>query len=463
MKYFIKRIRISGIKNIRKEVEFNFYNKTIKKPFDITDSNVKALYGENGSGKSAIIHAIKIYHDLINQSNYLFEKENNVYISELTNFEILKLNFQMTFVVYSEKMFRIIEHKIILNSNESNNVKIESEEIFLWKKNSYKEEDKECVYSSLNGIIDKFIYSNDLRNLSTNRLQKESVVSVYFQSILTPFIHEYRSNNEDINKLNKNEINSLLQILQLVKNINVYMDSQDDHDEYIQFIKIRDNSNVKIVSEVGNIDFSVLDTNEMIDFEKLPKSKYSFFVLKDEQTKFKKKISQLEQFIKLFKPDLKGIFIDFRPSIKEKIQIAELIFDYGGKRKITLEFESTGIRKLVNLFDAFVQLELGKIVIIDEFDANINDVYLIKIIDYFSEYSNGQLFFTTHNIGPMEVLAKKKHAIDFISSDNQITSSILNGNYSISKQYRKGFIKNLPFNIGSADFIGMFDSGETIK
>ena len=47
------------------------------------------------------------------------------------------------------------------------------------------------------------------------------------------------------------------------------------------------------------------------------------------------------------------------------------------------EFESRGIKKIMELFEYLDMSADGQITFIDELDANINDVYLDKLIEYF--------------------------------------------------------------------------------
>ena len=124
------------------------------------------------------------------------------------------------------------------------------------------------------------------------------------------------------------------------------------------------------------------------------------------------------------------------------------------------EYESTGIKKLIQLFAYLNEMVEGGIVFIDEFDSNIHDVYLCALLEYLMEYGKGQLCFTTHNVGPMDVLKHHKKSIDFLSEDHEIYSWTTSGNYSPSKLYRNGMIEGSPFNIDSIDFIGIFGSGE---
>lgn len=55
----------------------------------------------------------------------------------------------------------------------------------------------------------------------------------------------------------------------------------------------------------------------------------------------------------------------------------------------------------------------GGIVFIDEFDSNLHDVYLCALIEYLMEYGEGQLCFTTHNVGPMDILRSRKNQSNF--------------------------------------------------
>ena len=97
----------------------------------------------------------------------------------------------------------------------------------------------------------------------------------------------------------------------------------------------------------------------------------------------------------------------------------------------------------------------GQITFIDELDANINDVYLDKLIEYFILYGNGQLCFTAHNLSPMSLLKRNKESINFISSINTVHTWANNGNQTPARAYRNGFIEDSPFNVDASDFLGI--------
>ena len=43
-----------------------------------------------------------------------------------------------------------------------------------------------------------------------------------------------------------------------------------------------------------------------------------------------------------------------------------------------------------------------------------HDVYLCALLEYLMNYAEGQLCFTTHNVGPMDIFKHYKKSIDFI-------------------------------------------------
>ena len=126
--------------------------------------------------------------------------------------------------------------------------------------------------------------------------------------------------------------------------------------------------------------------------------------------------------------------------------------------RIDSEFESTGIKKLIKLFAYLKEMVNGSIVFIDEFDSNLHDVYLCALLEYLMEYGEGQLCFTTHNVGPMDILKQNKMSIDFLSEDHKIYPWKNNGNCSPSNLYRKGLINGTHFNIDFVDFIDVFNA-----
>ena len=85
MKFYILKMNLYGIKNIDKEIELNFYRKTLQKKFDLDGYNVKAIYGANGSGKTAIIYAVEIYKKFVLDPDYISLHNKNGSLEKIVN------------------------------------------------------------------------------------------------------------------------------------------------------------------------------------------------------------------------------------------------------------------------------------------------------------------------------------------------------------------------------------------
>ncbi len=439
--FYLLNVSISGIKSIKKEVRLDFYKKTVNKNFNPEKYRVKAIYGENGSGKSALITAIKIFRDLIYNENYLNESKTQEFLDEIINKETNVFQIQLEFLIDIEDLKLVYQYTLHVGKGKSGLYEIQYEGL-RWKNGSYTNNKYRMIFESQNGEL---IYVNctereqeRIRHDTTNLLSTHSFIYLY----LTKVDQNILTQGED---LDKELLISTAACLTLNVLFRVYLAEEDQHELYFLRKRLKESrSDQKIMmGELFGQDsnFNVaLGVNEK-------------YVDKESFEEYKKRVQRLTQFIKIFKPDLVSIDIDAKEDGGQFV--CDLNLNYGDYA-INKEFESTGIKKLIRLFDCLSFASTGGIVFVDEMDSNLNDVYLCKLIEYFMYYGKGQLCFTTHNIGPMSVLKGNKNAIDFLSSDNHLVPWTSRGNASPENCYRNGMIEDLPFNVDASDFVGIF-------
>lgn len=432
MKFYLCELKVNGCKNINKEIDLKFCNSTIKSKVNFENTNVKAIYGPNGAGKSAIVTAMHIYERLICNGNGLNDSYFSNFVKESINKETNKLEIEATVLLYNSKynapLYTFKHYIRIIKKN--NNVFIDAEKVYKlsgnyivddkFKKLIDIEEGRIVEIDGLSNVEDSSIYKKSL-----NLLDKRSIINMDFI-----FIDKGRT-------LDKYEM-SIVALNVFAYNIIVSMEKEDLHVNYLKSLEIDKLSN-EFKSETSDDDifnFSVKDRD---------------IVKVEHFNNYLNNIKKLEKFIRVFKVDLKSIEVDKK--INDDVYYCNKIFHYNNSNGIDIEFESTGIKKLVRLFNALLACTNGKIVFIDEFDANLHDVYFAKLVEFLKNYAKGQLCFTTHNLEPIEVLKNNSYSLDFLSNDSRVASWIKNGNKSPMKQYINGLIDYSPFNVYDIDFI----------
>lgn len=452
MRFYILKLELNGIKNIDKKIELEFYKNSLNKKFDSSSTHVKAIYGPNGAGKTAIITAMDIYKHLVTQQDYIVLSNANEIFKNLIN-KISKqfdINVIVAAINSDEEIKYIFSHYICLK--ERNNQFVIAEEklsrLSGYRLNSV--EKYQTIYHIQNGnIIELHKNSKDSESIkiaTANLLSTQSFCSIMLSDL---------SQINFIMNLNLGEALLYLAIFALDLNIII----QDFDKNYFEIDKL--SNQLKTLIDVitksekdENLNLENLFYNNKIGII----TKEYISISKDKFENYNNKIKNLVRFIQIFKNDLYDIEIE--KDENGEYYECELILIYNDGRRINKKYESTGIKKIIELYDALCDVQKGRIVFIDEFDANIHDVLLLKLLEYIRDYTNGQFVFTTHNIEPMNILENYKYSLDFLSPDSRIVPWKKNGNYKAANLYKNGYIKFSPFNIEPFNFFGTFGDNE---
>lgn len=448
MRYFILRMKVDGIKSIDKEIELNFYNSTFKKQLFTSNSHVKAIYGPNGAGKTGIILAAEIYWNLVLGTKYVAVNNVNGSFINLINQKTKRFKVCIVFACLNDEdeVQAVYEHYFVL-AFQNGEFRIAEEKLSILSGNNINITEKyNTVYHTVNGVLEEIFdgcqYVETLKLSTMNLLSNSCFITAFV------FANPELKNEE----IDINLVKHFKNVIYFVKDIRVVL--QDSDTDYIDFLRIERQLNLLEDQKKRTQDESMF--SEMLYGKKIHNSK-SKHISKDKFPVYQERIKNLCRFIKVFKDDL--VDIEIKKEENGDFYECENILVYEDKR-INENYESTGIKKIIEIYAALCDLNSGKIVFIDEFDANVHDVLLLKIIEYAMTYAKGQLIFTTHNLGPMDVLKDGKNSIDFLSSDSRLVSWIKNGHYSPASQYKGGYIQYSPFNIEPFNFLGVFGGGE---
>ena len=420
MKIFMLSFKVNGVKNIEKDIEINFYNKTLKR-FSPCGSNIKGIFGPNGIGKTSIIKGMDILRKISLNDNYLTNDFNLIILDKIINKKIEKASLEIEFLVIDDKKKKSrYVHSITIAITSPKEIKILFENI---KK---KDPNTDQVVGEIlieNGIIkNDSLHKDDLKSeivdITKNLLEKRSIVNIVKPSVLKSI---------DLEK-----------IRYFYRKLHIKIDREDSHLGYA----LMDNplkDDIPFNDSIGNYDMIISKNNLPI---------------------FEDYLRRMTKFLKIFKPNLRNIEYEKKEG-KEEYYI-NILFVYNDY-KVNYEFESVGIKNLFSLFTYFRALSEDEVVVIDEIDTSIHDIYLNKLIEFFAVDGKGQLVFTAHNITLLQTLKKYKHSIDFINENMEVISWIKNGNSSPFKSYKDGYIKGLPFNIKEYDFLEIFSQESDVE
>ncbi len=446
MRFYLLQTKLNGIKSIDKEITIEYYNNTISDDIDIMDNHVKAIYGPNGAGKTGIVYGMQIYKNFFLGSSYLTIENASGVLKSLINQKNKRLSIENIFAVIDDnnKCESIYKHRIVLGSITGERYELENEYFGKLVGNKINLVDKyNTIFEVQNGEIkalSKKIKSRDkIIEVTKNNLRMKSFLASIAEGKFNDFSDEFFNNIS-------------YTLISFVVSVRVVL-QDSDRPNYIDINKIKSSlEKIRRIQAVMNNEelFSqVFTTNKIVDnaYDLVPKIEYP---------KYQEHIKRVTGFVKVFTDDL--VEIELKPYENGDNYECENIMVYSDGRRINKKFESTGIKKIIDTYDAIADVEKGGIVFYDEFDANLHDVLLVKLVEYIMDYSKGQFIFTTHNMAPMDMLQQKKHGIDFLSSDSKLVSWKKNGNYKASSLYRGGFIESSPFNIEAFDFLGKFGS-----
>lgn len=434
--FYMLKLSVCGIKNIETPIELNFYKKTINNDFNPEEYRIKAIYGENGSGKTALIQSVKILQNLLTDKSYLADNDTQRSLVEMVNKKTGKGFIETEFYTNLEDEKFIFRYHISFIVKDDERLYI-TEEHLEQKNGKYSKNSYSTVFRTKDGGLVEFgtpEMFDFFKDKTQNLLDKQTFSTCLMDIKNIPEI--YRTSEK-----------FLLQMILFIfaMSLSISIDAEDSHATYVMRKRINEIDESSIES-LGMDFINQLKTKVLTsrgDERLIPKKLYA---------SYEEQIKRLCDFVKIFKPELMDIEIEKKDYDQfYKCNLKMVYEDY----TLDKEFESRGIKKIMDLFNYLDTASKGGIVFIDELDSNINDVYLDKLIEYFVYYGKGQLCFTSHNLSPMAVLRRNKNAINFISSINTVHTWTNSGNLSPENAYKNGFIEDSPFNVDSSDFLGI--------
>lgn len=409
----LNNIMIKNLKNV-KNGTISFINK--RKPYK---ASILGLYGQNGSGKTALIDALQLLKYVL--CGQQIPGKYVDYINIDADFAELAFQFQMDmeekkYDIWYQFNIRKNNDDTFVNLQENDDETVENKvEIFdevLSYACVYGEEKKRksalidtrteevfcprSKYCELTGNDDSLM--TDL--ILTKRYVKFTSRSFIFSREMIKIFRQ---------KCAVQEYLSVIEGLLLYGNRELFVINTDNSgwislDELPLVFKYRGEKS----EAVGNIMLP-LDAPAAISVETADL--------------VKKIISNMNIVLEQIVPDLKIDSMDLGSTILKNGNLGrsiQLISLKNGKA-IPFRYESEGIKKIVSILQLLIVVYNNPsiTVAIDEIDTGIFEYLLGEILNIISEKGKGQLLFTSHNLRPLETIDKGFIAFTTTNPDNR--------------------------------------------
>lgn len=366
-------------------------------------ASILGIYGQNGSGKTALIDAIKLLK--LAFCGQVIPPQFADYIH--VEAEYAKLKFDISMKIPEKELEYLVNYEFKIRkvlSTQQNFSEAESYKVELFDELlSFSYTDKKTKHKMV-----------DLIN--TNSKEVFSPKSKYVE--LVGKDKEVATNLEVVKRLALATSRSFIFSGELLSTI----DNKCHETIYTDLFQM--------MVQYGNYELFVIDTqnNGLITLNALPvtfmyesvdsNASGNIMLSLDEPSTIPEEAAKLiEKMIlnmnKVLSQMVPGLTIDVYDFGKQVLQNGSVgrrvqLISKKNKKEIPLRYESEGIKKIISILQLliFMYNNPSITVAIDELDSGIFEYLLGKILKIIAEKGQGQLIFTSHNLRPLETLDK---------------------------------------------------------
>ena len=352
-------------------------------------ADIVGLYGQNGSGKTAMVEAFNVLKIFL-EGNKLPDEYNHVIFSGRTN-----ASLTFTFFIQEEEEKHLLEYKISF-AQKYDKIRLKSEAMRFKKIEKGKRMKELILYDSEKNT--GFLTVKSMKKLA----HLDAIVDLKVnKSLCEREKTSYLFRTETLETLKRHELVEEYKYLRLLKS------------NFSNNLHILTNQNSGLIyaniilpvafqmesSKFGGGGTFPLELNEA---KVIPKN--LFHIANDI---FQQINTVLTKIIPGLTVELNNLGNETDAEGNEGVR-AELLSNRDGI-KLPFWCESDGIKKLFSILSTLVTMfnKPTSCVVIDELDAGIFEFLLGEIMETLHDYGKGQLMFTSHNLRLLEVLPKE--------------------------------------------------------
>lgn len=364
---------------------------------DRENADIVGIYGQNGSGKTAVIDSLSLIKCLMSGNRLPIHTKD--YITKNSQNAIIKL----IFCIDIDDICYGAEYSISINSQGT---LLDSESL---KITQLVEGRKKTVDSIIIESNNEYILKPKKRWSKYTAMTNRSRIDIEVERKLC--MREYRS------VLFSNEIENII--------------FSDDNEKSLISIIVR---RLKVYAQKGLFvvrgdGYAEKDSLEFVlpDLDRISSYAVSLteptVMNKNDYLKFKKVITNLNIVMKAIIPDfsvnIKEYGLEIMNDSKEGMRF-ELLSNRNNLL-VPIRYESEGIKKMLSMLNLIIAMYNNDsvCVIIDELDSGIFEFLLGELLSCIEECGKGQMIFTSHNLRPLEMINQEALIFTTTNPDNR--------------------------------------------
>ena len=404
----LSSLKISNIKNVRNGQII--MPNTCRKQLTYQTAEVLGLYGQNGSGKTAVIDTLYYLQKIMIGRS--LEEEIADYLDAGSNQAEIIADFH----IFTEAAIYEVSYKIILQRSvngvdiiretlscaiNKDNVR-SNKTVFM----DYQRSDRESVFTPkkrLDELIEVDMENKTDLIVARKMAEKSNCSYIFGENSREIFCRNYENHFKDYSEVIKALFKFALKDLFVIRNTHSGVISAN----FLLPMAFKIERN-----EIGmKGDFAVPLTEPV--------------VLNEERKKILETI--IEQINMVLFTIIPGMKIDIHDDGMQLTDSGEngykieLVSIRESMPPIPIRMESEGIIKIISILNALIQAfgNPSICLVIDEFDAGIFEYMIGELLDIFNKSAKGQLIFTSHNLRALEMLDKDSIMFSTVNPDRR--------------------------------------------
>lgn len=400
----LMRTEIHNIKNVMYgEVTYMNYG-SINKNAIFEKKDIVGIYGQNGSGKTALVEALDMLKQIFTGNAIDYEMYEGIISRDGSS----KISAEL-FVQSDNEKYKVLYTASLQVNEKEKAIQVYSEELKYWKRGlSWKSERSIAFKNPYYDNMDVL----EIRNISIDSPHLSKLKGMSFLTNMQGLAIFCAQNKQSVffNNIVKAKVMFEINDSEVIDFSNVILG--------IQKFALVDLSVIK-VNQLGTIN-----NNQMIPINIHKETEdgitQGIFLLgiSDIEEISERNYLEVKAVIDAINMAIKSIIPNFQIELKVKMEMesrdGERVFQietYSVRegKEFSLRYESEGIKRIISILNYLISVynNEGVCLVVDELDSGIFEYLLGELLGMMNNGMKGQLIFTSHNLRVLEKLDAK--------------------------------------------------------